>query len=120
MERASQRRLEAHAVLLHPRDMLLGLADRHAREALVGEAAGHLEEVVPVLLFRVRARQDIEGPVVHGAHVARVPAVAAAEMDRGGLDDEDREARAARGDGGAQRGVASAQDQKVVGARGLH
>jgi hypothetical protein len=113
VQRSAERRLEAHAMRLHPRQMALGLADGHAREPLVGEASGHLEEVLPVFLLGIGIGEHVERPGMHGAHVARVPAVAAAERSWSGLHDQHRESQPAGGDGGAQRGIAAAQHQQV-------
>jgi hypothetical protein len=47
-------------------------------------------------------------------------AVAAAEVNGGRLDNEDLEAEAARGNGCAKRGVATADDKEVVLPRKIH
>jgi hypothetical protein len=101
VQRAAEGRLETHAVTDHPRQVLRGIAYGAPREALIGEAAGDLEQVVPVLVLRVRVRHGRHGARVHRAHVARVPAVAAAHGLGRRLDDRHARARFTRGNGGA-------------------
>ncbi len=120
VQRAAERRLEAHAVALHPGKVVHGTADGHAREALVGDPAGDLDEVLPVLLFRIGVDEDFQRRVVHAAHVARVPAVAAAKRHRRHFEHQHREARAARRERGAQGGIPAAQHQQVEGTRKVH
>ena len=80
VQRAAERRLETHAVLRHPGAAGRRVADRHAREPLVGLPAGDLEEVLPVLLLGIGVGEHVGGRIVHRADVARVAAVAAAEV----------------------------------------
>ena len=108
-----QRRLEAHAVALHPRPAGRGGPDHEPRQALVGGAARHLEQVLPVLLFGIGIDQHILWRVVHAAQVARVLRVAAAPVARRGLEQQHRRARFARHQGRAQRGVAASDHQDV-------
>jgi hypothetical protein len=93
VQRSAERRLEAHAVPFHPREVPLGLPDGQARERFVGEAIGDLEQVLPVFLFRVRIGERVERPLVHRAHVARMAAVAALEGGRVRLADQNSRPR---------------------------
>ena len=58
LQRAAERRLEAHALLLHPGIGAFGLADRHACEVLVGLPAGDAQQILPVFLLRVGSRSS--------------------------------------------------------------
>ena len=82
VQRARQRRLEAHAVPAHPVAAGRRRADHEPRELLVGGAAGDLQQVLPVLLFRIGVDQHVLRRVVHAAQVARVLRVAAAPFAR--------------------------------------
>src|SRR5690349_12522452 len=93
------------------------VADRHARELLVGPAAGHLYEILPILLFGVRTGQDIERLLVHCPHAARVTAVAAAKVNRRRFDDQHVETACPGAERCAKSGVAAADDQQIVRAK---
>ena len=85
---------------------------RRAR-CFVGDAAGDLEQVLPVLLFRVGLDQHVLRRIVHAAQVARVLRIAAAPFARRGLEQQHAGAGLARHQRGAQRGVAAADHQHV-------
>jgi hypothetical protein len=53
VQRARQRRLEMHAMAAHPVAARRRRADRQPRQLLVGQAAGHLQQILPVLFFGV-------------------------------------------------------------------
>lgn len=110
---ARQRRLEVHAVAAHPVAAVRRGADHQPREVLVGEAARHLQQVLPVLLFRVGIDQHVLRRVVHAAQVAGVLRIAAAPFFGRGLQQQHRSAGFARHQGGAQRGIAAADNQYV-------
>ena len=59
-----------------------GITDDQAGELLVGQAAGHAQQVLPVLLLGVGVHQHVLRRVVHAAQVARVHAVAATPFAR--------------------------------------
>jgi hypothetical protein len=113
VQRARQRWLEAHAVPLHPRAARRRRADHEPRELLVGEAAGDLQQVLPVFLFGIGADQHVLRRVVPAAQVAHVHRVAAAPVARRGFQQQHGHARLARHQGGAQRRVAASDDQSV-------
>ncbi|MNT32613.1 hypothetical protein D3C72_1685060 [compost metagenome] len=80
---------------------------------LVGEAAGHLQQVLPVLLFRVGLDQHVLRRVVHAAQVAGVLRIAAAPLLGRGFQQQHRSAGLARHQRGAQRGIAATDNQYV-------
>jgi hypothetical protein len=69
---------------------------------LVGQAAGHLEQVLPELFFGVGVDQHVLRRVVHAAQVARVGRVAAAPFARRGFEQQHAGAGLARHQRGAQ------------------
>ncbi len=120
LQRAAERRLEANAVPHHPFAAGRGVADHAPREALVGLATRDLEQVLPVLLLGIGFGQDVGGRVVHASQVARVAAVAAAEVDRRRLHHEHARPRLTRGDRRAERRVSAAQHEHVPCPRQIH
>ena len=110
---AGQRILEAHAVLDHPRPAGRRVADRQPGELLVGDAAGDLQQVLPVLFFRIGLGQHVLRLVVHAAQVARVDRVAAAPFLRRGLEQQHAGTGFARHQGGAQGSVAAADHEHI-------
>jgi len=78
MQGAGQWRLEAHAVFLHPWAAVGRCADGEARQVFVGDAAGDLEQVLPVFFFRVGIHEHVLWTVVHATKIARMLGIAAA------------------------------------------
>src|SRR5690606_3873205 len=72
VQRARQRGLKAHTVLAHPVATGRRGAYHHAGKLLVGNAARHLEQVLPELFFGVGVHQYVLGRVVHATQIARV------------------------------------------------
>src|SRR5438445_93959 len=68
----------------------------------------------------IRIAQHVGRSVVHAAQVARVAAVAAAEMLRRGFEHEHGSSRLRGLDRGTQGGIASAQHENVVRSRNVH
>ena len=120
LQRAAERRLETHPVANHPLTARRGVPDRHPGERFVRLAAGDLEQILPVLVFGIRIAQHVGRSVVHAAQVARVAAVAAAEMLRRRFEHEHGSSRLRGLDRSTQRGIASAQHENVVGSRNVH
>jgi hypothetical protein len=79
---AGQRWLEVHAVAAHPVAAGGRGADGQPCEVFIGQAAGDLQQVLPVLLFRIGLDQHVLRCVVHAAQVARVHGIAAAPFAR--------------------------------------
>ena len=71
------------------------------------------------LLFRVRVGEKLRRRGVRAAQVARVAAVAAAQCARRTFQHEHARAALARGEGGAESGVAAADDDDVVACAGV-
>jgi hypothetical protein len=113
VQRAGQRRLKAHAMRLHPRTTGRRRADHEPRQRLVGDAAGHLQQVLPVFLFGIGADQHVLRRVVHAAQIAGVLRVAAAPFARGRFEQQHRSACFARHQRGAERGIAAADHEYV-------
>jgi len=117
MQRARQRWLKVHTMAAHPVAAVAGGADHQARQVFVGQAARHLEQVLPILFFGVGLNQHILRRIVHAAQVARVGRVAAAPGARGRFKQQHAGTGLARHQRGAQGGVATANHQDV-GAHG--
>src|SRR6266849_506215 len=117
VKRSLERWLKAHTVSRHPLAEICGAADGESRERLVGLAGSDAPKVLPELVLEVGPGHDPIRARVHVAKVSRVPAVAAAEVPRGALQDEDARAALPCRDRGAQTGIASAEDQDVPGSR---
>ncbi len=79
--------------------MLAG-ADAHAGQALIGAAAGHAQQVIPVFLLQIALGEHVRGLGVQGAQVAGVAGIAAAHGFGRMLGDDDVGAGPRRGDGG--------------------
>ena len=113
VQRAGERRLEAHAVPRHPRSAGRRRADGETRQRLVGLAAGDLLQVLPELLFRVGVDQHVLWRIVHAAKVAGVLRVASAPLPRRRFQKNHRGPRLASRQRSAECGVASPNDQHV-------
>ena len=113
-ERAAERGLPAHALLDDPVQDILGLVDHHARQLLVGLAAGDAQQIFPELLLGVGTRENLGRRVVGAAHVAGVAGVAAAVEFRRAFQHQHGRAGAPGADRRAQGGVAAADHQHVV------
>ena len=111
---APERRLEAHANVVHPAEQLARALDGEFSERLVGLSAGHPIEVVEKLVLRVRPGHGRRGAVVRTTQVARVARVAAAVKLGRPLENNDAAARARGRNRGAQRGVAAADHHHIV------
>jgi hypothetical protein len=110
---ARERLLEAHPVAAHPVAAARGIADGDPGHRLVGEPAGDLEQVLPVLLLGVGLGEHILRRLVHAAQVAGVHGVAAAPLAGRRLQQQHAGAGLAGGDRRAQRGVAAAHHQDI-------
>ena len=117
IERAAERGLEANAAPFEKFQRLGRGADRQAGEVLVGLAACHAQQILPVFLFGIGVGQDRSRADVHGAEVARVPAVAAAEGSWGMFQQQHAAAGLSCRDRGTQGGIAAAHDENVEHSR---
>ena len=113
VQRARQRTLEAHAVPAHPAPAQRRFADREPCQCLVGDPAGDLEQVLPVLLFRIGLGQHVLRLIMHAAQVAGMHRVAAAPFARCRFQHQHAGAGLARGERRAQRRIAAADDEDV-------
>ncbi len=98
----------------HPGKEAGGGTDGHAGEMLISVAAGDAEQIVPVFVFIVGSGERAGGAEVHGTEVPGVAAIAAAECAGGMFDQQDGSAVLARGDCGAESGIAASSHKHVV------
>ncbi len=110
---AGQRRLKPHAMCVHPRTTVRRRVDREPGQRLVRDAARDLQQVLPVLFFRIGADQHVLRAVVHATQVAGVLGVSAAPFARGRFQQQHRRAGFARHQGRAQRRVAAADYENI-------
>lgn len=101
-------------MVLHPGQAVFGSPDRQPGKTLVGLSAGDLQKVFEIFLLRIVIDQRPERAGMHAAEVAGVPGVATAIGLWRGLKDDDGRALFRSGDGGAQRGVAAADNRYVI------
>ena len=113
VERAAERRLEAHALLVHPRQQLGRARDRHVGQQLVGLAAGDAVEIVEEFGLVVRPGHGRRRAIMDEAQIAGVAGVAAAVEFGRRLNDDGAATFPRRRNGGAQRGIAAAQHHHV-------
>ena len=85
---------------------------------LVGDSAGDLEQVLPVLFFGIGFGQHILRRIVHAAQIAGVARIAPAPLAGRGFQQQHAAARFARHDGGAQGGIATTDDEHI-GVKGF-
>ena len=69
---ARQRWLEMHAVAAHPVAAIGRCPNHQARQVLVSQAPGDLQQILPVFLLRVLVNQNVLRCLVHAAQIARV------------------------------------------------
>ena len=79
----------------------------------VGDAPGHLEQVLPVFFFGVGLYQHILRRIVHTAQVAGVGGVATAPCAGGGLQQQHAGTCFTRHQRGTQGGIATTDDQNI-------
>ncbi len=108
MQRAGERRLEMHAMAAHPVAACRRFADREACERFVGQTTGDLEQVLPVLFFRIGFNKYILRRIVHAAQIAGVLRITAAPFARCCFEQQYRCTRLARHQCGAQGRIAAA------------
>ena len=72
-------------------------------------------KILPKFFFVVSARDEVGGGSVHITDIARVAAVAAAKIFRRAFEHEHTRARAPRRNRRAQRRIAAADDENVIG-----
>jgi hypothetical protein len=113
VQRARQRRLEAHPVPAHPVAAARRLADHLPRQRLVGLAGGDLQQVLPELFLRVGLGQHVLRRVVHAAQVARVHRIAAPPRHRRRFEQQHAGTAFACGQGRTERGVAAADHENI-------
>ena len=88
MQRTRQRRLEVHTVYPHPRPTHGRVTNYQTSQTLVGQSASHREQILPVLLLRIRVDQHVLRSIVHAAQVAHVHRIATAPRFRGRLHEQ--------------------------------
>ncbi len=96
------------------RPQVLRRTNRHARQVFVSLAARHLQQVGEELVLGVRPHQVELRAVVHVAAIARVTAVAAAQVFRRRLKDHRRRPASCSLHSSAQRGVPASGYDDVV------
>ena len=112
-QRARQAGLEHHAAVAQEAGRMGTGANRHARQALIGAAAGDAQQVVPVFLLAIAFGQHLGRCRVQRAQVAGMPRIATAHGDRRVLGNDDRGTGLRRRDSGRQRGIAAPNHQDV-------
>ena len=128
-EQLVDHQLPAHPVALHPRHRVVGGVDQRGDQVGVGAALAHQVDVAGEALRLVGRHRDPVGPlgpllgqqrpqvvepaVGEAEDPAREPAVAAALLTRCRLEHQHAGALFLRGDGGAERGIAGADNDDV-------
>ena len=119
-QRTAERRLEAHALFVHPAEQFGRARHRQLGECRVGLAAGDPIEIAEEFGFGVRPGHGRCAAVVGEAQVAGVAGVAAAIKGRRAFDHDHAGAGARRGDRRAQRRIAAAGHHHIVGVVEIH
>ena len=96
VQRASQGRLKADAVLGHPLGARLRSADQQSRQRLVGLVRVDAQQIGVELVLGIRPGEHGRRRVVRAAQVPRVAAVAAAKLARGTFERRSTRAPASR------------------------
>src|ERR1700722_14217793 len=102
-----------HALSFHPRQHSLGAANGDASKMLIRFAAGDVQQILPIITFRIGTSQRSCRFQMHGTQVASMAPVAAAKLRRRVLECQTARASLACRDGGAQRSVPPANDKDV-------
>ena len=95
-KRAGQRRLETHAVCLHPGIAVLGTPNHHSGQRLIGLAARDLHQVAEILVLAIGTGELSKGSGMHAAEISGVPGVSAPARLRRTFKELHRRTRLAR------------------------
>ena len=115
-QRSTQCLLEPYAAFAHPARDMLAFLDGHARERLVGLAAGHSHQIFEVLVDRVGPGQHIRGRIMGRAVIAHMARVAATKALGRGFGHQHRQPALGSLDCCAERSVAATGNQQVIGS----
>ena len=87
--------------------------DHEARQLFCRIAAGDAHQIREVFILAIGVGQNVRWTFVHAAHVARMTAVAAAILERRGLENGYGCSRFPSRQRGTQRGIAAAYDDHI-------